>query len=73
MKSYEAYIRRGYEPTRISEVGCIDQDTYIDWDKIVLQAYRVSLKKATSDPDALRRDSAERAIDDEFDNLMGMN
>ena len=88
VQSYEAYIRRG------SNEGRMTEETFIDWDAILLQcyqsslieaktetevkkgaleAYRVSLKKAVADADETRRNSAIKACDDEFDNLMGMN
>jgi len=38
----------------------------------MLLAYRVSLNKAVNDPDKDRRESAEKAIDEEIDNLFNM-
>ena len=45
----------------------------VDEELKIIQAYRVSLKKAMADTDDVRRASAEKAVFDEFDNLMDMN
>ena len=88
VQSYEAYVKKGSNEGRISEETYIDWDailersyrtsfrearTGIDEERNVLEAYRVSLKKAVSDADDVRRESAIKACDDEFDDLMGMN
>ena len=52
VQSYEAYVKAG------SEAGRLSKEVHVDWDSLSLLAYRVSLKKAMSDPDEKRRESA---------------